>query len=102
VFKNCELQNCDFSRVEEIDDVIFENCILKHADFRKITLSRVRFVNSTLDDATFFQTQMVECTIRGENTTLRNTYLVGARNWHGEILDVDFGEAKLHNAIGFE
>lgn len=102
VFKDCDLRNCDFSRVEQIDNVIFENCNLENANFRKIKLSRVFFVDSVLDNASFFQTQMVECTIKGEKTTLRNTIFIGASNWHCELSNANFGEAKLHNAIGFE
>ena len=102
LFKECEMRNCDFSKVTLFRNVVFENCNLTNANFQKADLNRVHFVNCILDNTDFFQAQMVECVIKGDKTTLNKANFGCAYGMSCEFSNVDFSRAKLHNSKGFD
>lgn len=102
LFKECEMRNCDFSKVTLFRNVVFENCNLTNVNFQKADLNRVHFVNCILDNTDFFQAQMVECVIKGDKTTLNKANFGCAYGISCEFSNVDFSRAKLHNSKGFD
>ena len=76
--------------------------LLAKANFQKAHLNGVHFVNCTLNNADFFQSQMLECTIMGDKTTLNKANFGCAYRMKCEFSNVDFRRAKLHNSKGFD
>jgi uncharacterized protein YjbI with pentapeptide repeats len=102
LFNECEMRNCDFSRVAQFRNVVFENGNLTNANFHKADLTRVHFINCILDKTDFFQAHMVECAIKGGKTTLNKANFGCAYSLKCEFDNVDFRCAKLHNSKGFD
>ncbi len=105
-FSQTNLENVDFSRLEEIDKVDFSEANLTGANFSKVRLQNVTFTGATLAKANLSEADLTEHDLSGlnlrsailTNTILLDADLSGSDLRNADLLDADLRGTDLRDA----